>query len=137
MTKENFAKCCLAALAWRESHRYNGNDATAKVIAQMIKHRQLAGWGTLLECCAGYYTFADRHPTVPELTYMPSEGDLAWRRFLTIVDDIAVSQIPDMINGGLYCSDLHDVREWFQTHIVGEPEIHSRCAQIGQLTFFT
>ena len=127
----------MALLAWRETQRYAGNLNTALAVAHMIKNRQRAGWGTVLECCAGYYQFSDRHPVMENLLLQPNELDPVWRKFSQQVDDVASGAKPDtMITGALYCSDLVDIRDWFRDAIVRQPEYHSRLAQVGQLVFF-
>jgi hypothetical protein len=154
VSPETFVKGQLAALTYREAFAAGGVSPMLAV-ACIIRNRVEKGWhgGDWMENVnhANRYAPFEPLPLIedPEHGWIDPDSifDLSngvFRRVLQDVDDIYTGQFEDHLfsSNGLYYLDTgllqsgRVIRGWFERKILGEPKIHPRLAQVGNLVIF-
>lgn len=145
MTGDDFLKSLACLVAWREerSNQLNGMLAVLFVIRNRVQAGPAKGfgnnWGTVIEQ-HGQFSSMSILGDGQTVAY-PDVRDATFNQLLQLVDDVySGERVDNLTDGAYYYADLtskaYDQHGWFARNIVGKPDEHPRCAQIGTTTYF-
>src|SRR6266576_5594730 len=139
----------LALLAWRDGFT-EGLDGM-RAVAFVIRNRVNAGWwgGSWVEVLAHHRDYSYRTEAYPDT--LPDPRVYSFQCFLQEVNSIFSGQQVDNVTApaqpsfvasayrqALYYAKLNEITsDHFLENISRQPQIHSRVAQVGALTFFS
>jgi Cell Wall Hydrolase len=144
MTFDDFSKCLLSLLSWREE-RSNGVNGMLGVMF-VVRNRVKAKWfgGDYLQNIASHNQFSSMTVVGDSQTVKyPPVNDPQFTQALQLVDEVCDPNNPrvdTLTNGALYYADLNNPTftkgGWFEVNILNQPGVHPRSAQIGTTTYF-
>ncbi len=149
MTGSDFICGQLALRAWHDGFS-EGLDGM-RAVAHTVKRRVDAGWwgGNWVDVLAHHRDYSYRTEAYPDT--LPDPRVYSFQCFLQEVNGIFSGQQPDNVTvpaqpsfvasayrPALYYAKLNEItNDWFLEQISRQPQIHSRVAQVGALTFFS
>jgi Cell Wall Hydrolase len=142
VTFDDFNKCMLALVAWREE-RSNGINGMLGVMF-VIRNRVKKGWfgGDYLSNIAGHNQFSSMSVSGDSQTvHYPVIHDPTFTQLLQLTDEVYDDTRTDTItNGALYYADMastgYNHGGWFDRNIAQNAIDHPRVAVIGTTTYF-
>src|SRR6266481_297945 len=139
----------LALLAWRDG--FTEGLSGMEAVCFVIRNRVNAGWwgGNWVDVLAHHRDYSYRTELYPDT--LPDPRVYSFQYLLQEIngifsgqrkDDVTVPNQPSFVASAykpaLYYAKLNEInRDWFLENISRQPQIHSRVAQVGALTFFS
>ena len=139
VTGQDVEKALVALTAWREfrGDQYQGMSACVHV----LRNRQAKGQfhSHLQEDVTGKNQFSSMTvPGDPNLVKYPEEGEFAFEKLLSNLDDILAGKTVDITQGALYYAvPQNSTSGWFERNIVENKKEHPMTTSIGRTLFYS
>ena len=133
LRQDDFLKSQLVLFAWRHGKPFGGHLASSAIMG-VLANRQRLGWGSWMDIIADAPA---KSAVLEQPSDVPHVWDPEFTRLLHVVEGVFDSSATDLSNGALYWLDSSKpvTNPWFKEKILGQLDIHKKCADMNSLMF--